>query len=415
MNNKGSTLTMVIIVSAVLIIFAFSLGSLSLSETKHVVYQEKKLQAYYIARAGAETAATWINDDPKTAIEIIDKEDQESSEDIEHIESKDNVFLDMVDKVGYYDLDITKNNVEDKTEKITITSTGKVENGFDNNGKLRYVTDKVTIVMEVKKSVHKFKTTDFAIYAKEKIKVDSGDIVGPVKIDPEATVNGFYGEVEELEIEYPSPQFADFNREYESGYFNNTIDRNTYISYLSLKNNESLEIKAGLDPLYLKIDNLDLKGSINFIGSGQVNIYIGNTSKLQGSINKADNPNVEVNIYYDGTEAFNFHNQSEIHANIYLSNCDNVNFNNHSNYSGSILSNNDTLNINGNNQEDINTGLIYAPNASIILNNKLNITGSVIGQSITLAGNSTVIYDPREIPISGEGSNVEYDTTKQWQ
>ncbi|MDF2546494.1 MAG: hypothetical protein K0R93_1392 [Anaerosolibacter sp.] len=70
-NKKGSSLVLIIIVMAVLSILGAALLQVSLAENNFAIHEEKRLKAYYIARAGAEAASTWI-EDPTHTLSTID-------------------------------------------------------------------------------------------------------------------------------------------------------------------------------------------------------------------------------------------------------------------------------------------------------------------------------------------------------
>lgn len=59
-NQSGSALAMTLIVMLVLMIFGTALLNLSVADNKFANRNEDKLQAYYIARAGAQTVADYI-------------------------------------------------------------------------------------------------------------------------------------------------------------------------------------------------------------------------------------------------------------------------------------------------------------------------------------------------------------------
>lgn len=59
-NNKGFALIVVIMVMAIMTILGTAILNISLSETKQASYEDKRLQAHYLARSGAEaTLSAW--------------------------------------------------------------------------------------------------------------------------------------------------------------------------------------------------------------------------------------------------------------------------------------------------------------------------------------------------------------------
>ncbi|MCB2295209.1 pilus assembly PilX N-terminal domain-containing protein [Clostridium algoriphilum] len=61
-KNKGSALIVVIMVMAVMTILGATILNISLSQTKQASYEDKRIQAHYLARSGAEaTLSAWKN------------------------------------------------------------------------------------------------------------------------------------------------------------------------------------------------------------------------------------------------------------------------------------------------------------------------------------------------------------------
>ena len=59
-KNKGSALIVVLMVMAVMAILGVSILNISLSQTKQAAYEDKRIQAHYLARSGAEaTLSAW--------------------------------------------------------------------------------------------------------------------------------------------------------------------------------------------------------------------------------------------------------------------------------------------------------------------------------------------------------------------
>lgn len=60
-NERGSALVLVIIVLAVFVILLSSFLFITSSQGKQIIRSEKKLQAHYLARAGADSMLSWIS------------------------------------------------------------------------------------------------------------------------------------------------------------------------------------------------------------------------------------------------------------------------------------------------------------------------------------------------------------------
>lgn len=72
-KNNGGALVLVLLILVVLTILGASLLSVSLAETKQVVHQDKRMQAFYLARSGADTVGTYIIKNPGNAKDILGK------------------------------------------------------------------------------------------------------------------------------------------------------------------------------------------------------------------------------------------------------------------------------------------------------------------------------------------------------
>lgn len=64
-NKKGMALMWVVFVMVVISVIVASLLALSLGDTRNAAHQEQKLQAQYIARAGANATAKYVLDNPQ--------------------------------------------------------------------------------------------------------------------------------------------------------------------------------------------------------------------------------------------------------------------------------------------------------------------------------------------------------------
>lgn len=71
--QNGSTLALVLIIMTVLVILGTAILNVSSSENKFAKKQENKIQAYYIARSGAQSIAEFMLKDPGTAKDFIGK------------------------------------------------------------------------------------------------------------------------------------------------------------------------------------------------------------------------------------------------------------------------------------------------------------------------------------------------------
>ncbi|QZY56984.1 hypothetical protein [Crassaminicella profunda] len=71
-NEKGAILPLVLIVMLVLVFLGTILLFLSVTESRQVAKEEKNMQAYYIARSGADAIAKYIIENKDEATKLID-------------------------------------------------------------------------------------------------------------------------------------------------------------------------------------------------------------------------------------------------------------------------------------------------------------------------------------------------------
>lgn len=126
-NKKGATLPLVLIVMVILVILVTILLFLSVTEARQVEIEEKNMQAYYIARSGADAVAKHIIENTNEAINLI------------NAPQSDPVYL----VNGEFETDYTENPTDDvsgsfvvditqEDTKIIITSVATVE-GFNKS------------------------------------------------------------------------------------------------------------------------------------------------------------------------------------------------------------------------------------------------------------------------------------------
>ncbi|MBB6216602.1 Tfp pilus assembly protein FimT [Anaerosolibacter carboniphilus] len=107
-NDRGSTLSFVIVIIAVLTVLGGALLSAAVAEAKQVGHEEKKIKAYYIARSGADATAQYI---------ISNQSNEDKLEGIIGHTGTGNL-------AGYtFDVDVSDNPAE---ETITIKATASV-------------------------------------------------------------------------------------------------------------------------------------------------------------------------------------------------------------------------------------------------------------------------------------------------
>ncbi len=109
LNEKGWAVPLALMVMVVITLLSTALWFYSMTDLKQVSMEEKKMQAHYLARSGAELVAD-------NYIEQLNEEDFP-------LTSENQKFADESQAVQYFKVVIDK----DEEDNIVITSTGEVD------------------------------------------------------------------------------------------------------------------------------------------------------------------------------------------------------------------------------------------------------------------------------------------------
>lgn len=409
-NQEGSTLAMVIIIASILILLSVTLNFITVSEAKQSIYQQKKTQAYYIARSGAVTTAKWI-------INM-------NSDEIKEFVSMDfPIYSSLTDfGEGFFEVKIDK-----KDKKITITSMGKVLNS--NN---QYITNDVTLVLnqqEIEGNALDFEYVAFAdegieMKGKSFINGNMGTNSGEDSID-NIDIEKIKGEVfYNCNIEYLTPILPKIPKDLEEknggnidlmGPKSKTIDSNNGYDKINIGAGSTLIIDANHNDINIKISRLNNEGMIKVVGDKKVSIFVEDILNLKkkSSIRRDEGEEEQTIIYYYGDKNLDI-DEVYIDASLYLDDTDLI-IGKDSFIGGSILSSGSKVEYRGGrpNSDVGYSGLIYAPNAEIIIGTHKTVRGAVVGKNIEVKNECKLIYDPsfvNKIPIKTEGSsNYTYE------
>lgn len=254
-SEKGFAMPLVLIVLIVLTLLGIALWNYSMSELNHSVREEKRARAYYIARAGAESVARDLINDPSPLTEIPEIGDQMISN------SNDEEFVEFVsdgNKVGGIKVEMKRITAE----SVEITGTGEVDG----------VMQSVSILLE---TMEQF---DGVVYSLGSLDFQSGvtlngDVVsgGKVKLP-----NNFNGTLkEDTVITFPVHEFTKIP-EYE-GVLTVAKDDNLIIPD-DIENSNNNNINNGENNDDENGDNNDIANVI-YVGPYQ-KIYIGHSATL---------------------------------------------------------------------------------------------------------------------------------------
>lgn len=262
-EEKGAALAMTLITMAVLMIFGTVFLNVSSAENKFSERSEDKAQAYYIARAGAQSVAeSLIKGD--NAEFIIGKTSESYS------------F-----GGGEFTVDVSEPVVHDNTMEIDIASVGTFND----------VHQKVTIRVEGSAQGAGMFSNAFYAFGDIDGGLNGAEIAGDIEAGGTIDLNNVPDNVKiTFPVIYPEipitvPVFTSEDT------INITspiiINAPTYkkVTGISLKNNEVLEINgSGVVSLFL-YGNTEIKGDIIISSNSQLHIYVmgNNTFTFQGS------------------------------------------------------------------------------------------------------------------------------------
>ncbi|AJA47562.1 hypothetical protein CPAST_c14870 [Clostridium pasteurianum DSM 525 = ATCC 6013] len=404
-KHKGSSLVLALGISLSLLILIMAVSTTLSAETKTSVNQQKKIQAYYIARGGAEAAAEWIKQQSNLSFPI---------------ESNNNSF-----ENGSFDIDIHKDEID--SNKIIIKSTGKVNNGINSD-----ITDTATMLLNAHiDNGNDISDITAAVWGINSVSIASSTIVGdvgtssninPITLNWDFNINGTIRSyipiinntnksvnVSNLTSTYnfPTPNFslypypeintlnkkADITTNWENT--NPEIYNNEYYDNITVTSPYNLKINApsGTNTI-IRIKNLNVNwGNLLINGSGDVSLFVDNITNLNGLINNSG-LSKQLKLYcYNRNLPLRINQNSSINASLYIGNSP-IDIAGSVTINGDIISTtSDNINLYGN--ANI-YGILYAPNATITLYGSGKVkNGAIIGNNIIINSSGAGVEFPK--------------------
>ncbi len=457
-NRKGSTLVIVLMVFAVLSILATVTLSFMLTENKQSIHQKNKIEAYYIARSGAEATEAAIRE----IYEEADKEIERLKEKIVTLKNDEENYTSK--KSNLESLILKEFTKKEKIIEIAESGSGRIEinkRGFgrdklesislktENNsiiieaiGNVNNSREKVIKVISIKnKDTSKEIELDKAIFSLGNIKLTNGEIKGDIGSNALVTVpNGnptidgniytikeedftapkwwirdkwnnkskvkklFEKRTYEL-IKFPRFPINNSDRNFNlSGNNNEIINQSMNYNDFKINSNTKLLIDTTNSDIILNIKNFNLlNGDIVIRGDNKLIIYAGNMSIGSAST-----------INYKKEESFNkWPNKlkeggNEKQVDIYYENSEELIFSGNQKVRGNIFIKNAPLKITG--SASI-LGNVFSNGGNIKLLGSGDITKGILyapNSAISFTGSGkvygSVVGD--SIEISGAGSVI---------
>ncbi len=411
-NKKGSALAATIIILLVLSILVSGFLTISLAESKTAMRSEKKKQAYYIAKAGAEAVSKYIIDNPGRAEGLI-------NDPISNSQALGN---------GTFKVDVTGsiNNV------VNVESIGTVDN----------ISQKVLLTLIP--SLAAWTPPNFAEYGggvfsemgielNESSYIDGAAVTNSISAksifldwstkvkgnlyighggDPSAVIDYknsnikevITGKIQELDSikTYDMPKFPEFpddlvdKGEFTAGWWPAPpyhINGNGYYSKIDVQSELVINTGAIGENRTISVKNLSVTGSgkITLEGNGNLILYVedGLTVSNGATINDSGNP-LSLLIYYSGSSEFFLGDNTRVYGTIFAETA-NLKIDNSGKVLGNIITNGDSIIIKGGSQ---NSALsIFAPNALVQLAGSASVVGSIIADKCIMSGASHVTFD----------------------
>lgn len=408
-SRRGSAMAIAMMVLLVLSILIAGFLTVSLTEAKTAIRNEKQKQAYYIARSGAEAVAKHIIINPDSAQGLIDAPKSSPPVPLGNGTFEVDVSGSIKDRViiestGY---------VGDVIQKVSLTlipgitawtppDFGEFEAGvFSKTGielyGSSYIDGSAVTNSIAADSVH----FDWTAKVSGNLYIGPGGIPSEVIDSPNPNINeNVEGQIINLSSpkSYTMPIFPEYPEELEEkgDFIAGRRPRPPYYieedgHYDSIVVNSELIINVGGDDRIIRVGDLDVSGKITILGSGNLILYIEDSFTLGGgaTINSSGNPKALL-IYYEGSDPINIRGRSNVRGTIFAETAS-INVSGSGSISGNIITNGENVNIEGGSSNTVLS--IFAPGAQVRLTGGVSVEGSIIAEHFVITGGSNVTYN----------------------
>ena len=437
-NENGATMLIIMILILVLFTYATALWQNGVVGIKHTSLDEKRMQAYYLARAGAVATAKWIEENPDQISDILDKTSDpvtlgNGTFVVEVIDGGDGKII--LESIG---------NVRDITRKVTLMLTSKTDTELDldmavfSSGSIRLSAnagvDGSVITNTIESDQVKF---GWGTSITGELYVGPGgdpDIIIDLpghSTQPEDFVGGGIKQLAKIR-EYAIPEFPDFpdnlsvppnNPPIENGkltvghspYQNYTISDDGVYSQIDVSNG-ILTVNLGGGDRIIRVRDLRLSnGQIILQGSGRLILYIDDSFKVVGNSLINQSGDIEsLIIYYNGLEKVKLESNIKFVGSIYTKIAD-LKLSSNTVITGHLITNGSSVDIQSN--ATFRETLLYAPNADVSVSGNSNLTGAIIAKQINASGNAKITFDTdvsESFPLQVEGGAAS-DYSQLWK
>lgn len=441
-EQKGMALATVLIIVFILAILGTTIWHYSIRDVADAHRAEKKMQAYYLAKSGADAVAQYIitNPDNIDMAKYIDS--------LTTAPESNPVELDK-ETPGSFKVKVSRED----DDIFIISSTGIVDN-VKESMRLRLLQKKAAPLPDV------------ALFASSNIYMDgspeiigdvatkanqpgsiyfpwSASISGNLAMDPNADIDkvitgarpnpkdNITGEIKKMNTlsPYELPKFPDFpsdipNKDSFKAGWNPSPPYHIYDNgrYTDITVKSELVIHIGDQDRIIVVDNLIVNGSgkitLRKTGKGILHLYVGNNLHIlnSGKVNYQGQPS-DVLLYYKGKDIINLGGDTTFVGCAYLEKAD-IKIGNSGGITGHIITGGKNIEISG--AASAHVKAIYAPHAHVKMTGSGSLRGALICDSFEATGSARLTFDESIMDtfphIIGDdvGGGVSYEKG-QWQ
>ncbi|SES71473.1 hypothetical protein SAMN05660297_00358 [Natronincola peptidivorans] len=429
-NQKGMVLPLVLILFMVLFLLSVVALNISSADNRHSTYQAKRMQAYYLARSGAEALGNYIVNQsesltPSQLGSLINNISNITSEEIK-LDDNDEGYFEILVEQNDDELNIiSTGNVGDVQDTVILTLNKTTESILADFEHALFADNKITFSGSTKilgsvassftsasqisfnSSGGQYIDGDIYLLNSSLTKSDiaySEKILGNLKVIP-------------APMTFTMPSFPDFDEVssslpiIESKLTAGWNPSPPYVISSSgwykegIQVNSRLEINVGDEDLIIRTKNLNISGSggsnrgiyINRTGTGKLYLYIDEdfTVTSSGVINPDGNP--EDALIFFKSSNFAPAGNPIIKSLLYGENAM-ITIGHSANIQGHIITGGNRVTISGAGTAVVRA--IYAPNATVNMEGSGSVKGIIISNELNMSGNSSLEYTD----LSGDSS-----------
>jgi len=446
-NQSGQALVIVLSVFLILSLLGAAIMFIGTNSSFQDIFSINAMQAYYLARSGADAAAHWIIDNPQTFDNMVGQNSTLISKPVT-----------IQGVPGSCTVTITKQGSD-----IKISSSAKVNKAIKTvNIYLKQVNDGSGTGSSSGGGISSIKVALFASdgfdlngspeidgdAASNTIRPGSISLTGAAKINgalsigPEGdtsvhkntsvvSIPGYDNDITHwiiggiINLPVPStyslPQFPDEptnlpqNGSFYAGWWPSppyTISSDGQYNDITVDSTLNIVLGSSSNPVtrLIRVGNLTVRGSGKIVlqGVGTLKLFVDNNFTLNGSasINK-DGSTSLLYMFYGGNNQFTIPGSTVFNGNVYVKNAD-INLQGSGSIQGNIISGGQNVNLQG--ASLLNGQVLYAPDAVVNLDGSSKIVGSLIAKQVSMSGAAVIKYNSNGTnPFPGLFQNYGYE------